>query len=558
MNILNIEPGSDKWKNIRFDYLCASEAPVMTGDHPHMSRDDLLAYKTTKIEKDVSRFTQYIFDKGHRLEEMARPIAEDYLGVELYPSVGVREYHTNDYTLNLLSSFDGLSLCQKHIFEHKQWNEKKAISIMDNYGLEPLHYWQLEHQALVAGLKSVLFVMSDGTRENWLPFKYDSNPNLRKELIKGWVMFMKDLEGYQPKTYVAKPVAAPVKELPAITYQLNGLALTSNLDQYRTAAEKLVDDSRKPMSTDQDFADRELLVKKFREAEKTISLIQDQVIGEVSDIDEFRKDLGHIGDLLRQARLNGEKLIKMRKEEIKQEVIRRVQTELNQYIDKANHALRDDDVGAEFNLKVLSISADFTGAIKNKRTMKSLNESANDELARAKIQVDSVYDRMAWHVSLYKDLAEKNKSDFPAGIGFLFPDMLTIIDYEEDSFTAVIKTRINEFKEAQKEKERVQQEQLEATDKVEEGSFNKNLDVILDGCEAPDAAVIEPSFSSVSKDSELYQGIVTDSMAENTKKVTAFSAEGLLSAIDGWARGNRISPASKAQLIEILNFHNVL
>ena len=76
MQILNLVQGSEEWKAVRLECFTASEAPIMMGASPYMSRDDLLKYKTTGDEQEISRFQQILFDKGHTLESNARPLAE--------------------------------------------------------------------------------------------------------------------------------------------------------------------------------------------------------------------------------------------------------------------------------------------------------------------------------------------------------------------------------------------------------------------------------------------------------------------------------------------------
>ena len=88
------------------------------------------------------------------------------------------------------------------------------------------------------------------------------------QLKRGWSQFNKDLSEYGIEEALPLVVAGPVERLPAIIYKMNGLALTSNLDIFREAAEQAVIDSKLPLVTDQDFADREALCKSFSEAER--------------------------------------------------------------------------------------------------------------------------------------------------------------------------------------------------------------------------------------------------------------------------------------------------
>jgi len=439
MNILDLKQGTDEWKSARLRHYTASEAPAMMGVSPYISREELLAYKTSGVEQEVTSDMQYIFDKGHYTEAKARPLAELAIGEDLYPVTGSETIEG----LPLLASFDGLTMFEDDGFEHKQWNTDKAQKITDTGDLEPLHYWQLEQQMLVADIDSILFVMSDGTKEKWVEFRYESKPERRKALIAGWKQFQEDLQNYEPKVYAEKPEATPVLSLPAITYKLDGLALTSNLDVYKTAAEKLVQDAKKPMETDQDFANRELLVKKFKDAEAKIKTVQEQVLGEITDVDAFSKDLGYIGEMIRASRLTSEKAIKTQKESIKTAIAAEHTEILSDYI----HDI-DDQLPEGISLSALGIDDNFLAAMKGKKTVKSLNEAAGDLLAKAKILVNAEADKLKTNSALYQDLAK----DYY----FLFPDVHILIHKDSEFLSLTIKNRI--FDHNAREEERLKEE----------------------------------------------------------------------------------------------------
>lgn len=424
MEILNLQQGTQEWHQARANKFTASEAPAMMGKSKYMSRDELIHQKKTGEVKEVSPAQQRIFDKGHATEESARPIAEGIIGSELYPATGV----DGDY----LASFDGLTMFRDAAFEHKLLNQGLVADVEAN-DLDPHYYWQLEHQLMVSNAEKVLFVTSDGTEENFYHCWYESIPERREQLIAGWAQFAKDLEAYEPVSAKAKAEAAPIESLPAINYELNGLALTSNLDIYRSAAEKLVEDSKKPLESDQDFADREALVKEFKKAEGKIKLVQEQVVGEIQDVDAFCKDLGYIGELIRQARLTGEKAVKSRKDEIKRDIVSSAQNDLQQVISGFNESLTPHGV------QMPLIAADFQTAIKGKKTVKSLQEAANDDLARAKIEATDIALVINTNLSEYIKLAE--------GFEFLFADLQQLITSPEEAFTAMVKARISDHKE---------------------------------------------------------------------------------------------------------------
>ena len=150
------------------------------GASKFQTRNDLLAMKKTGIVPDVTPQQQAAFDRGHATEEMARPLAEEDIGEELYPIVGTSG--------NLLASMDGATMLGDVLFEHKLWNEKVATQIRAGE-LDPHYYWQLEQQLLVSGAERVLFVCSDGTRDKYVSMEYSPVPGRREELIAGCLLY---------------------------------------------------------------------------------------------------------------------------------------------------------------------------------------------------------------------------------------------------------------------------------------------------------------------------------------------------------------------------------
>ena len=367
----------------------------------HMSRDDLLAYKTTQIEEEVGYFTQKIYDKGHEVEALARPIAERILGEDLYPVTGVLMVED----LPLLASFDGLTMMEDTAFEHKQLNQEKAKTVTDEE-LAPEHYWQLEHQLLVSGAEKSMFVMSDGTEENMVHTFYVSVPERRAKLIAGWKQFQKDLESYQPKVYQEKPEAEAIMDLPALTVQLVGEVKQSNLAVYQKTAMDLIKSINTDLQTDQDFANAEKMVKFCDKTEKDLELVKKQALSQAADIDLLFRTVDSLKEAMRVKRLELNKLVKSKKDQVRGEIFTRASNEFVKSIGEANADIKP--------ITLPEINVDFNGAMKGKRTIKSLNEAVNDELARARIEIDTT------KVLILNNLAQY--SSLQAGYDFLFND----------------------------------------------------------------------------------------------------------------------------------------
>lgn len=432
---LNLVQGTQDWLDARLSHFTASEAPAMMGVSKHISRTQLLDHKkgwTTEVDA----FTQRLFDAGHQVEELARPLAEAFTDEDLVPIVGVLE------DSKYLASFDGMSMFGDILFEHKLYNKVLAENVLNSV-LTPDYYWQLEHQLMVSGAEKVLFVCSNGTEEKFYSMWYESTPERRAELIAGWEQFEKDLADHVPQAKTEKVTAQVTKDLPMITYQMNGMSLTSNLSEFKKSAMHLVEKAQQPIETDQDFANAEAHQKVFTKAEKDIDNLCDRVLGEVQDISVFVNDLREIKELIRQARLAENKQIKSRKEEIRQGIAV-----------LANKSLWDYTVSAMAELKVEcpSLSVDIVNAMKGKKTVASLQDAADSELAKGKIEVDGYANTATSNLATLKE--------FAADYRFLFADWKDIAFKQCDDFTALVKTRIAEHKEAEKARIEQQREKI--------------------------------------------------------------------------------------------------
>lgn len=439
MKILNLTQGSPEWHAARAQHFTASEAPAMMGASKYQTRSELLRQKATGLVPEVTPAQQRLFDQGHATEAMARPLVEALIGDELFPATGVEG--------ELLASFDGMTMDETTLFEHKLWNEDLVAQVRAGE-LEPHYFWQLEQQLLVSGAERVIFACSDGTAENWVHLEYRPVPGRAEQLLAGWAQFKADLATYVPTEPKAAVVAAPVLALPAIQYKLNGLALTSNLDVFKVEAERLVEESKRPLATDQDFADREALNKVFKESEDKIALIREQVVGEFQDIDRFCRELGHIGELIRQARLNGEKQVKARKEAIRLEIQQKAEWSFQSYVDAINARLG--------TVRLPALRPDIAGAMKGKKTLASLQDAADTAVAQAKIEADRLTKQIEANLSLLRELG--------AGHDFLFADAQQLVQKEAGDLALVIQARIAEHqaKEAARldaERERIRQEE---------------------------------------------------------------------------------------------------
>lgn len=445
MNVINVTQGSQEWHALRQTKMTASEAPAMMNASKYMSRAELLRIKATGVTPEVSPAQQRIFDKGHAAEAAARPHVEVIIGEELFPATAISDEH--DW---MLASFDGVTMLDDVVFEHKLWNENLALAVASNE-LEPHYYWQLEQQLLVSGADKAIFVCSDLTNgsepdegENFIFCWYESHTERRAALIAGWQQFMTDLAGYQPEPEKETVEAEAIRELPAISYRMNGLSLTSNLNVFKEAAESLVEKSQQPIKTDQDFANAESMVKVFKGAEDKINSLADQVLGEVQDIDTFVKDLKFIGEQIRQARLATDKQVKARKEQIRKEILKKAIDEIHQHRIALN---------TEINAQLPEVTVSVTDAMKGKKSVSSLKDAAAAAVAEAKVEANQHHQRAMGN----KGYLESTVGDYQ----FLFNDWPQIAFLEHLAFQSVVDQRITQHKAHEELRLKAEQERIQ-------------------------------------------------------------------------------------------------
>lgn len=456
MQIHNLKQGSAEWHALRAVNETASEASAMMGASKRTSRNELLRLKATGSEKEFSEWQQRnLLDKGHGIEKRALPLAVALVGQELYPCTA-----TSDEFDNLLASFDGCTMDETTIWECKSWNELKAECVRNGEVPEE-DFWQVVQQLIVSRAERCLYMVTDGTKENTVSVWVTLAPRDEKRLLAGWAQFRKDLSTYEHVEAKPQVVAAPVAGLPAITYKLNGLALTSNLDVFRRAAEQAVIDSKKELKTDQDFADRDALNKAFGEAEVKIRNMREQVIGEVEDIDKFTRALGEIGELIRQARLAGEKQVATRKEAIKLEIRQGGESAIAQHIAGIN---------ATFGGKVTlpRIIDNFAAVMKNKRTITTLQGAVDDELARLKIEADEWAELINANLEVLRAKANNHV--------LLFRDCQELVQKDTETLTLLVDKRISDY-EAEQERLRLEK-RIEQIRDIFTGVDDLNVNVL--------------------------------------------------------------------------------
>ncbi|MGQ7862543.1 YqaJ viral recombinase family protein [Pseudomonas sp. 32A] len=427
MKIHNVAQGSAEWLALRAKFRTASEAPAMMGASKYQTRTELLAAKKTGITPDVTPSQQFIFDKGHATEAMARPLAEALIGEELYPIVATEG--------NLLASMDGATMLGETLFEHKLWNESVVAQVKAG-DLAPHYYWQLEQQLLVSGAERVIFVCSDGTPENFVHMEYRPVAGRAAQLIEGWKQFEADLVNFDMADAPSIVVGKAPDELPALRIELTGMVTASNLKVFEDSALAVIDSVKTTLSTDQDFADAKKAVKWCGDVEEAVAAAKKQALSQTQSIDELFSSLDRISAHARETRLKVDKLVKAQELLVKTNIKQKAELALADHIAAINKTLG--------KVTLPHVVSDFAGAMKNKRTIASLQDAVDTELARAKIDASQAADGIRLNLTSLAELA--------VDYAFLFSDVQQLVTKANDDLVTLIKFRISEHQKAEKEK----------------------------------------------------------------------------------------------------------
>lgn len=446
----NLVQGTAEWHAYRAAHDNASDAPAMMGCSSYKTRDQLIAERATGIVPEVDAATQRLFDSGHRFEALARPLAEKIIGEELYACTGSE----ND-TSRLSASFDGLTMLEDVAFEHKRLNQRLRDALI-RFGCTgadlPLEYQiQMEQQCAVSGCERVLFMASDWDDQDQLIEEmhcwYTPNLELRAQIIAGWEQFHKDVAAYVPPEAKPAPVVGKTPDnLPALLIQVTGAVTASNLPEFKAHALEVFKGINRTLTTDQDFATAESTVKWCADVESRLAAAKEHALSQTATIDELFRTIDDISAEARRTRLELDKLVKARKEEIRGEIVAGGITALREHIAQLNAAMPADYMP--------QVPADFAGAIKGKRTVESLRSAVNDELARAKIEASNIATRIHANVKTLE------------ASGLVVPDAATLVLKAPDDLAAIIATRkAAEQQRLEAERERIRQEEAARADR---------------------------------------------------------------------------------------------
>lgn len=449
MKTIELIQGSPEWSAHRARHFNASDAPAMMGCG-QKTRSELLRELHAGLQREVSSFVQErVFDPGHRFEALARPLAEKIIGEDLYPVTGTSGKYS--------ASFDGLTMLETIAFEHKTLNQELLVVFDDMETMAPeyrdtasagrllplMYQVQMEHQAMVSGCDRILFMASKWDRDDQLVMErhcwYHPDLELRAQIVAGWEQLQADLLTYEPVSVAdPEPISKTPETLPALRIEVTGQVTASNLAEFKEIALTAIRGINRELKTDQDFADAEASIKWCSDVESRLAAAKEHALSQTTSIDVLFKTIDDISAEARKVRLGQVKLVDARKDEIRMEIATSGRDAYIEHIKGLNQRIgRPILSSVSRNIP----EPDFAGAIKGKRTLSSLRDAVDVELARVKIASNEIADR----ITLNLRAIESAEHDH------LFLDLAGLALKAPDDLDAVIAQRVAKYKQDQED-----------------------------------------------------------------------------------------------------------
>lgn len=435
----DLEQGTPAWDAYRANHDNASDAPAMMSCSPYKTRSELIRQYATGITQEIDARTQKLFDDGHRFEALARDHVASLglVGMELYPNIA---------SLGRLSaSYDGLTMCESIVWEHKSLNND--IRACDAAAELPLMYRiQMEQQMHIVGAEKALFSATRWGDSDVTPLEekhlwYAPDMALRQQIIDGWEQFALDVAAYVPVEIVEPAKAAAIADLPVVTVQVRGELTLCNLKDITPVFDKFLAEAKLVLKTDDDFALAEGQAKTGRAAAKQCQLTAKAVVDQMASVAEVTRSLEEYASKFNTMALQQEKAVKEQKD------ARRAAAKLDRDKSYNDHVAA---LNVELHpLRLIVADADkpqFAEVMKSQRTLASLYNKLDAELARVKIAANQLA------IDLRAKLAwmKLTHAEYDA----LFPPVLMqqLVAKPTEDFQLAVTTRVDAHKAAEKAK----------------------------------------------------------------------------------------------------------
>lgn len=200
MEVKNLVQNTKSWLEARKTIIGGSDVPAIMGVSPFQTPLQLWQDKVRVGPKKEEK--NFIFEKGHRLEDVARAKLEFLLNMTLPPMVV--KHKDLEYCQ---VSLDGFNLENKAQVEIKYMGEKAWLALKES-GFVPPHYMpQVQWQLIATGFDFSYFCGINDNNEITTTKVFPNNKDIKNILIKTDEFY---------NNYMLKKVAPPISDMDSI------------------------------------------------------------------------------------------------------------------------------------------------------------------------------------------------------------------------------------------------------------------------------------------------------------------------------------------------------
>lgn len=427
MQVVHAEYFGEAHIKLRMQHICASEAPVIMGDSKFMSRAQLLRLKKSGVQRDVNEWTQKIFDQGHHSEFECRPKMEKICDFDLFPISGRRDLDG----VPIFASFDGINFPLNSVhWEHKQFNEDKYNCILGGDISSLPDTWQLEFQMLVNG-NNDCFYSCGNDPEKFSHIIYEYNNEKRQKLVEAIKIFWDEVQNPEVEgEFYENNEKKSIESLPSIQISTHAVVSRSNLFDYEQAAINFIESLRSDLETDEDFALGESALRLMKDQREALKTAKHSIIKSSADIEAAVNKIEWLDSQFKNKITFYKSAIDQKKEKIKHCAIMSRKRDFEEYVLNKHKEIS--------GYKVIYF-CDLSSAIKNKKTMVSINNALDSALANAKSEYMILFNKVKSNIDIFE---EKSK-----GYGGLFVDKNMIVNENSaEAVSAIVSARIEAAK----------------------------------------------------------------------------------------------------------------
>jgi len=220
-----------------------------------------------------------------------------------------------------------------------------------------------------------------------------------------------------------------------LVISLTGEITDSNFDEWKSDLLGQLKSVNTELKTDPQFAEASDNVKRFKAAEKALKKAKASAIKQAADINTLFEAIDEVAAETREVRLTLERQIRTRKQEIKEDAVRKGVAKVEALIDEQSDDFKLLDHSAFIDDDI------FEEAAKGKSSSKGLHNAIDSAFAGLKEQIEGKAESVKVNASTIDSLA--------SGFQVLFQDRANLLNMTKDELDATIDDRVNRFKEGQ-------------------------------------------------------------------------------------------------------------